>query len=121
MRFPAVRESSFHNSLDDSYLSARFFSLLNSSMKTLGSSLFWRGFNLIKTEEESSCALLRHGYGCLCLGYPTPAQMRPNHLFLAKAGACVRFHLDLFKDYDFRSNLNNRKCDSLFHGLYFWK
>ena len=76
--------------------------LLNSSMKTLGSSLFWRGFNLIKTEEESSCALLRHGNGCLCLGYPTPAQMRPNHLFLAKAGACVRFHLDLFKDYDFK-------------------
>ena len=71
--------------------------------------------------RKAVSALLRHGNGCLCLGYPTPAQMRPNHLFLAKAGACVRFHLDLFKDYDFRSNLDNRKCDSLFHGLYFWK
>ena len=65
-------------------------------------------------------ALLRHGYGCFCAGYPPPAQMRPNLLCLAKTSACVRFHLDSLKDYDFRSNLNNRKCDSLFHGLYFW-
>ena len=81
----------------------------------------WNDFRKIVKRSLLFSALLRHGYGCFCLGYPTPAQMRPNHLFLAKAGACVRFHLDSFQDYDFRSNLDNRKCDSLFHGLYFWK
>ena len=49
------------------------------------------------------------------MGYPTPTKMRPNLLYFAKANALIGFHFDTFQDYDFRSNLNNRRFDSFSH------